>query len=153
MCGSKLLRSPRRTVRFKGKRTYSVDWSSPLYVRGLLRVYALDEREGTMMKIGAEGTSALTPEELDVIVGTKIVRELASSVTNNLVDMLIPILLGAVAGFLAAWIIAGIYYQEQINSLMDTIKDLTIPHYPGLSLARLVLPLVLGLLGVAAGVW
>jgi len=148
VCGRKKLSKPRRTVKFKGGRSYTVNWASPLYVRGLKRIYALDEGDGSQMGIESGGPAALTPDELDVIVGTKIVRELASSVRANPFEMLMPIILGAVIGFLAAWIIAGFVWQQRVDSLLKIIEDLGTPNPIFPSLAFAVLRTAAALLGV-----
>ena len=122
--------APPKTVKFRGQKgTFLVDWERPLYRIGLTRVYTVDV-DGNQVRVAGDGYSPMTPEELDVIVGTKLVRELATSVSRDPKEMLMPLILGIVAGFLAAWIIAGIYYQQQINDLMEALRDAAVPSYP-----------------------
>jgi len=129
--GRRRFRRLSKVIRFRS-RSYTMDWGAPLYVRGLTRVYALDVDKGTQMGVDSSpGPAPLSPEELDLVVGTKIVRELASSVNRSPMEMLLPIALGAVAGFLAAWIIAGIVWQQRVDELVEMLNDAVVPSWPG----------------------
>ena len=123
---TKTLRSVGRTTRvkfgFRSKASYAVDWSSPLYVRGQTRVYALLETGEQVTAAPGDAPGGITPEELDVIMGSRIVRELASGVGRDASQMLLPIILGAAVGFLAAWIIASVVYEQRVDQLIQALS-------------------------------
>jgi hypothetical protein len=128
----KHLKTPKATVRVGKDKSFVVQYDAPTLVHGLERQYVIDWESGNQYLLGEGETNPLTPEELDVILGTKIVKEITSSVSKDVWAMIIPLLIGALVGFLAAWIIASTMYQAKIDELMELIVESSITPGPDL---------------------
>jgi hypothetical protein len=123
----KTLEEPKPTIRLGKEKSYVIQYDSPTLVHGLNRQYVLDYESGDQYLLGEATTNPLTPEELDIILGTKIVKEITSSVQKDPWQMIIPLLIGVLAGFLAAWLIASFTYQEKIDELTQLLFENSIP--------------------------
>jgi hypothetical protein len=123
----KTLDEPKPTIRLGKKKSYVIQYDSPTIVHGLNRRYVIDYESGDQYLLGEGTTNPLTPEELDIILGTKIVKEITSSVQKDMMQYIIPALIGALAGFLAAWLIASFTFQEKIDELTRLLFENNIP--------------------------
>lgn len=119
----KVVRKPEKTVKVLGK-MYAIDFSSPLFVRGKERVYAVEFQSGSQFGLeGAKTPAGMTPEELDVVVGTKVIRELTQSVAHDIKDMVFPLVLGVCLGALVAWIVAQFVWQAKVDELVRMLSE------------------------------
>jgi hypothetical protein len=99
-----------------GEKSFLIDYSSPLFVHKMVRTFIIDYDSGVQFVPG-EKSSILTPGELDAILGTKIVKEIASSVAKNKMQQLIPFVIGLAIGLLAGYLICSIIMQAKIDEL------------------------------------
>ena len=104
-----------------GTKAYVIDFEHPLYIRGMERVYVVNSETGTQL-LPSEGKLLLRPDELDVIVSTKIVREITSAVHSDGNKQIIAFVIGAIIGILAGYIIGTLILQGKIDAL---VKELT----------------------------
>lgn len=121
-----------------GEKSFLVDYSSPLFVNKLVLTFIIDYDSGVQFVPG-EKNSVLTPGELDAILGTKIVKEIASSVTKNTMQQLIPFIIGLAIGLLAGYLICSIVMQAKIDELnAKLLEDIIVITQ---TISRVVLPI------------
>lgn len=117
----KKLRNPKSSIRV-GVKSYLVDYSSPLFIANLTRVYIIDYDSGNQI-IANEKGNILTPGELDVILGTKIVKEITQSVAKRPLAQLIPFIIGLAIGLLAGYLICNIVMQGKLDELTSQLLE------------------------------
>lgn len=101
-----------------GNKQFAISIENPLYINKLQKVYILDYDNGSQLTL-LEAKANMSPEELDLIVGQKIIKELTAGVIDNKKEKLINLILGFVMGALIAAIVAIVYYTGQIQQLME----------------------------------
>lgn len=109
------------------QKSFQMDWSHPIYISGLTRVYILNWTTGVQLLPSGQAP-ALRPEDLDVIVGTKIIREITSTVAQG--DFKLKLLwgvLGAILGGLAVGLIVYIYMSGRIEDILKSQVPNVIP--------------------------
>lgn len=128
-------------VNYKNKK-YVIDLERPTYVRKTTRTFFLDYDSGSQFNLG-EVAQALTPAELDMIIGNKIIRELTSGVIDNRKEKIMLIILGAIVGGLLTLSIAMMWANNKIE---DLLTENTTPFPPviptSLSLIKTIFSLV-----------
>jgi hypothetical protein len=107
----------KKMIALSGKE-FALSIENPLYINRMQKTYVLDYDSGSQLTF-TEAKAYMTPEELDMIVGQKIIRELTSGVIDNKKEKLINMLLGFVMGALLAAIVAIVYYTNQIQQLIE----------------------------------
>lgn len=137
----KSLNSPIITI---GSKKYVVDLEKPTYINKEYRYFFVDYDVGSQFNLN-ETAQALTPEELDMIIGNKIIKELTSGVMDNRKEKIMLIILGAIiGGLLVATIMMGVMNNKIEQLLTDnTGYPPIIPTTP-LSLIKSIISLVLG---------
>jgi hypothetical protein len=106
-----------KMIGFSGKE-FAISVENPLYIVGSQKVYILDIDKGSQLTL-LEAKANMTPEELDLIVGQKIIRELTSGVIDNKKEKLLNMLIGFAFGALLAALVAIVYYTGQIQQLTE----------------------------------
>jgi hypothetical protein len=107
----------KKMIALSGKE-FALSIENPLYINRMQKTYVLDYDSGSQLTF-TEAKAYMTPDELDMIVGQKIIRELTSGVIDNKKEKLINMLLGFVMGALLAAIVAIVYYTNQIQQLIE----------------------------------
>jgi len=100
-------------------RSFVVDWSAPIYINGPIRYYVVDWDTGKQVATTGSTPHAVTPEELDTIVGTHVIREITHAVTGNNLEKLMYVIVGGIIGALTAALIMSLVYQEKIFALQE----------------------------------
>ncbi len=98
---------------------YAVEIINPAYISKNQRIYFFDVDSGKQMAFH-EFEAHMKPEELDLIIGQRIIKELCSGVMDNKKEKITMILLGFIMGAMLAAIIAMAYYNGKIQDLMET---------------------------------
>lgn len=107
----------KKMLNLSGKE-FALSVENPLYINRMQKVYVLDYDSGSQMTF-TEAKAFMTPEELDLIVGQKIIKELTSGVIDNKKEKLMNMLLGFIMGALLAALVAIVYYTGQIQDMME----------------------------------
>lgn len=107
----------KKMLNLSGKE-FALSVENPLYINRMQKVYVLDYDNGSQMTF-TEAKAFMTPEELDLIVGQKIIKELTSGVIDNKKEKLMNMLLGFIMGALLAALVAIVYYTGQIQDMME----------------------------------
>jgi hypothetical protein len=128
-------RATDKMVSFGGK-TFLMDWSIPLFVLKNMRYYVVNWTRGEQLTPLSQ-SSGTRPEELDVMFRTKIIKDIASAITDTTKDKLISFLLGALVGALGAALIVYIVMSGKIEELFKS--QLTQTPSIVLTLGRLLL--------------
>jgi hypothetical protein len=99
-----------------GNKKYEVKIGNLTYIVKNQKVYFMDYDTGSQFSF-VENKKQLAPEELDLIVGQKIIRELTSGVLDNQKEKFFLIVLGAILGALLMGLILMYYYTTKIQEL------------------------------------
>jgi len=98
------------------EKTFNISYEFPCYSHLLEKIYFIDYESGSQLMFSAIDRQ-LNPEQLDLIVSNKIVKEIASGVLDDMKGKIAMVVLGALlGGMLAAIVIMGIY-QKKIDDL------------------------------------
>jgi hypothetical protein len=108
----------------KGK--YIINIENPSYISNKhQRIFFIDYDSGAQLSFN-EVKSELKPEELDLIVGQKIISELTKGVMNNAKEKITWFIMGLIFGILLALVIMQIYYGNKIEEMYKTESESTI---------------------------
>lgn len=104
-----------KLVSYQDKK-YALDASNPSFLLGNAYCYFFDIDGKQLSFIASK--SLIKPEDLDIIVGQKIIRELTSGVLDNKKDLILWALLGAIFGALIMGIVLVMYYSDKMNQML-----------------------------------
>lgn len=113
-------KSVKNFVKIQG-RSFIVDWTKPLYVKGFRRVYVVDFDTCKQVVNQESDKPFISPAELDTIVGTHVIREITHAVTQNTMEKVLWAVIGGVIGALAAALIVMFVMQDKIDNLTPNI--------------------------------
>jgi len=107
----------------KGKnKQYIIDIEHPSVIKGNKRFYFVNIDNGTQYHLH-EVEQLMNPEELDLVIGNKIIRELTAGVIDNKKEKIFLIIVGAlIGGLLMTAIMLGV--------MSNKIEDLLTPSQP-----------------------
>lgn len=112
-----------------GKKRYIIDTAHPAYIKTNEKYYFMDIESGAQYHL-LENQALMNPDELDMIVGNKIIRELTSGVMDNKKEKIVLIILGVLlGGFLATSIVLGIM-NKKIQDIYTSFQDTNVPVIP-----------------------
>lgn len=114
---------------------YTIDVATPSFNNKLTKVYLFDYDTGsqyTFKQIKRE----LNPEELDLIVGTKIITELTKSIVDNKKQYVFYAIIGFIIGALLAAIIVMMIFNGKIQDILQLQIDNPEPRIPFLGVIR-----------------
>lgn len=111
----KKIKETKKLVSYKN-REYKLNLKLPTYVSGGNILYFLDIDSGDQLTFNLI-ESNVDPEDLDIIVGQKIIRELTRGVLDNRSQYLFYAIIGFVIGALLVGVIMSMYYSDKINSI------------------------------------
>jgi hypothetical protein len=111
----------KKTIALTGKQ-FGISIENPLYISKMQKVYCLDFDSGSQLTFN-EAKAFMTPEELDLIVGQKIIKELTSGVIDNKKEKLAMILLGLIMGALIAALVLMMYYTDKIQNMLEDYAE------------------------------
>lgn len=101
-------------------KSFQIDWSRPVYLSPRFqRVYLVNWTTG-MQSFPEGGNPVLRPEDLDVVVKTKIIREITQAVSDDFKLKMIWALLGGIIGALAAGLVVYIVMSNQITEILKS---------------------------------
>lgn len=106
---------PKELVGFKDKR-FKVDLSQPLYINQNVICFFMDIDSGNQLTFN-QVESLANPEDLDIIVGQKIIQELTKGISTDKMEILRYIVIGLLFGALIVGLIMNIYYSGKINDI------------------------------------
>lgn len=112
---TKKLKIPQKLIRV-GKKTFQINYEIPFYSNLLEKFYFVDYESGSQLKFEAIERK-LNPDDLDLIVSNKIVKEIASGVLDDMKQKFLMILLGALLGGMLSAIILMGFYQSKIDEI------------------------------------
>ena len=118
------LKTPKPLVRIKEK-TFSISYEIPAYSNILEKVYFIDFESGSQLKFDIIQRK-LNPNELDLIVSNKIVKEIASGVLDDIKTKILYISIGAIIGGLLAAMIVMSVYQNKIDEMYNEMSTFDI---------------------------
>lgn len=116
----KVLKSLKKLEKDKKKR-YVLDIEHPAYVNRNIKYYFIDYDSGSQFHL-IENPSLMNPEELDMIVGNRIIKELTSGVMDNKKEKLLMVIVGAIIGGLLATSIVLSIMNKKISDIYENIN-------------------------------
>lgn len=114
----------------EGTKAFVITYKFPTYNNGLDKFYFIDIETGKQLTFDAI-TRELNPEELDLIVGNKIIRELTSGVMDNKKEKIFFLAIGFIIGALLAAIIVMSLMQGKVDKILSDTTIIPIPFLPG----------------------
>ena len=108
------------------EKKFSVDIGNPAYLSKNQKIYIFDVDSGSQLTF-FEFASQMKPEELDMIVGQKIIKELTSGVIDNKREKIFWVLLGVLLGGLIAVVVCMGIYNDKIQTLIADYSKTVIP--------------------------
>lgn len=105
----------KKLVKYKGK-NYQISVKNPLFMRNGNYLFFIDIDNGNQLTFNQIESQA-NPDDLDIIVGQKVVRELTKGVLDNKKELLMYAIVGLIIGGLAVGMIMSMYYQKQIDNI------------------------------------
>ena len=111
----KKIKETKQLISYKN-REYKLDLKTPCYVSGSNILYFIDIDSGDQLTFNLI-KSDVNPEDLDIIVGQKIIRELTRGVLDNRSQYIFYAIIGFVIGALMVGVIMSMYYSDKINSI------------------------------------
>lgn len=123
-------------------KSYKLDLSCPLFNNKSTKVFFLDFDNGTQL-LFKNIERELKPEELDMIIGNKLIKELTSGLMDNKKEKIMMVVLGIILGALLSAVIVMMIFQNKIQKILQTQIDDTTPSIPiiptSLNLIRMLL--------------
>ena len=104
------------------KRQFTVNVNNPTYVSGGLSTYIIDYDNSSQLNF-VEIKAPLGVHDLDLLFGQKIIKELTKGVLMDRKEKLWNIIIGAIVGFMLAFLIATLVYQSKIDDLYSQLLD------------------------------
>lgn len=120
--GKVTLRTPTEFVKWK-KKAFSIDFGCPLYIQGLMRVYAVDWQTGKQVVTGEGEQALMQPSELDVAINTRVIRELTGGLGIDPWDKVVPLLIGAIIGALAGFLAGYLIMQAELTEVYRMLAE------------------------------
>lgn len=120
----KELKNPIKILKI-GNKDYIIDYEKPTYINKLTRIYVVDEESGGLVQFN-QNIPSINPTDLDLIVGSKIIKELTSGIMDNKEKIMFAII-GAICGALIAWIVCQNYMQTKIDEVYKNANIITLP--------------------------
>lgn len=120
--GYRLLKEPSKLVKYK-KKAFPIDLASPIRIFKLQRIYVMDYATGAQLAVEGSENALMSPDELDMIVSTKIIRELTSGLKESLSEKIIYIIVGCVIGFLVGFIVGYLIMQGKLDALYNELMQ------------------------------
>lgn len=108
--------------RLDNKHTFKIDINNVCFINKEQKTYFIDIDSGnqyTFKTIQAK----MEPNQLDVIVSTKILKELASGIVENNKEKIILIIIGFIIGIILGLLIMQIISSGKIEELLKTIDN------------------------------
>jgi hypothetical protein len=105
------------TIRIDNK-SYPIDIESPAYVTKKQVIFLIDIDSSSQITLDS-AKAIINPTDLDLIMGQKLIADLARGVTDSTKDKIINFLIGAVFGALVGGIIAILYYTAKIDEILQ----------------------------------
>lgn len=106
-------------------RTFLINYGTPVMISRDIATYIANVDTGIQFMPTADSQVAMSPEELDVIMGTKIVREITASVAKNPYQDLIKYIIGGIIGLLAGLLIGFLVMQAKIDAVPPAVQNST----------------------------
>ncbi|MGQ4876462.1 MAG: hypothetical protein ACP6IY_20555 [Promethearchaeia archaeon] len=122
------LKKPNKTYKL-GKKQYLIDIEHPTYCKLNKKYYFIDIEKGSHLHF-MKTSQPMSPEELDIVVGNKIITELTRGVMDNKKEKIFWLIAGAVLGGLLATSILLAYFNGKIEDLMKEQAQNSIPVIP-----------------------
>jgi len=123
--GKVVLKAPQKVVKWHNH-AFVVDWGCPLYLHKLERVYVVDWESGQQVIEKGGAQALMSPEELDLTVNTKVIRELTGGLGRDKMESLLPLIVGLVIGFLAGVLTGYLIMQGQVQAIYDELLEKTV---------------------------
>ena len=131
------LKEPNKTYKM-GKNQYLVDIEHPTYCKMNEKFYFIDIENGNHLHFKST-TMPMSPEELDIVVGNKIITELTRGVMDNRKEKLFWLIAGAIMGALiSATALLG-YFNGKIEDLLKEQTQNQIPIIPTVGMVKLLI--------------
>lgn len=111
-------------ISLSGKK-YTLNLQTPAFI-GKQKVYFFDYDSGAQFAF-EESIPLMKPEDLDLIVGQKIIKELTSGVIDNKKEKIFWVLMGIILGGLIAVVICMGVYNDKIQKLIAEYTKNVIP--------------------------
>lgn len=106
-----------KTLMKQKEKHFVIDIQNPCYMQDNIRYYFIDIDSGKQYTF-SEIEYGISPEDLDTIVGSKIIRELTKGVMDNRKTKLSYFILGLVIGLLLGVCIMNFIMQNKVEGLM-----------------------------------
>lgn len=103
-------------IRYRNK-SYKLNLNNVGYVNKIQKIYFLNIENGsqyTFIEIKAE----MNPDQLDVLMATKIIKELASGIIDNKKEKILMILIGFIIGLILGLLIMQIISSDKIEQIL-----------------------------------
>jgi hypothetical protein len=104
------------------KREYKIDLTKPLYKTGGNTLYFMDIDSGDQLSFNVIESQA-NPEDLDIIVGQRIIRELTKGVIDNKSQLIFYAIVGLAIGALLMGFILSMYYNDKIEKIYNEFNS------------------------------
>lgn len=112
-----------------GKKEFHISIENTTYItKKNVKVYFFDYDSGNQLSF-IEIEKQLNPDELDLIIGQNLIKELTSGVIDNKKEKILWMVIGVIMGALLAIVITMSIYTNRIQELMQEFND-SIPLYP-----------------------
>jgi hypothetical protein len=128
-------RATDKMVSFGGK-TFLMDWSIPLFVMKNTRCYVVNWTKGTQLSPNPI-SNGVGPEDLDMMFRTKVIKDIASAISDTTKDKIFSFIIGAICGALGAALIVYIVMSGKIETILQSQANQVTPIV--LTLGRLLL--------------
>lgn len=117
-----------------GNKTYLINREKPNFRLENKKIYYINIESGNSFVVETENKekvdkisekeNGLTAEQIDVIIGNEILRQIAKGVLDNKKEKLFYLFIGVGVGLLLGLLIMNMYMQNKIEELNQTITDL-----------------------------
>lgn len=102
-----------------GKKQYIIDLNHPTYLINNKRYYHVNMETGFKYTF-EEVEHCINADDLDVIVGNKIIRELTAGVMDNKKQMILYMVVGCILGLLLGLVIMNFVMNNKIDELYQS---------------------------------
>jgi hypothetical protein len=98
-------------------KTFTLNLSTPLFAEKLVKTYIIDFDSGSQLLFD-EIKPQLNPEQLDMIISNRIIREITSGLMSDKTDKIIAFVFGLIIGGLVVAVLLMGYFQSKIEELL-----------------------------------
>jgi len=116
----KKLSETKQLISYKN-REYKLNLTQPLYKSGKYTLYFMDMDSGDQLTFNVVESQA-NPDDLDIIVGQRIIRELTKGVIDNKSQLLFYTIVGLAIGALLMGFILSMYYNDKISKIYKEVS-------------------------------